>query len=296
MPVQPVGDAPELLVDEEPLEHRPALAAVLDGVASAVQPPRERLLADHRDPLGGQPPAEALRLELERHQHLLDELAGAGAQLALPAGQPIFAGGRGGGHPRSPSRVSLARSAAVARAALPESPSSRLWWLADHGDRGLAGADDVRIGRLRPILRERQRPAQVGEPRAQPRAHDDPLDALALALDGARRRASAGLERRNGGGQQTLGLGGHRQPVLRARPRSPAHPCRLTSTDYKVRIEPMAIAPASADTPPRLPAAPRSPPGTTSIHSSSRSSTSASSSAPGSSPGTSPAARAPAPT
>ena len=58
-------------------------------------PPRravDRRVADRGDPLGGQAPARALGLDLERHQHLLDEGARAGLQLGLLGGQ----GGRGG--------------------------------------------------------------------------------------------------------------------------------------------------------------------------------------------------------
>ena len=64
----------------------PALAAVLDGVQPAAQAPVDRRVADLRDPLGGQAPARALGLDLERHQHLLDEGARSGLQLGLRRG------------------------------------------------------------------------------------------------------------------------------------------------------------------------------------------------------------------
>ena len=299
MPVQPVGDAPELLVDEEPLEHRPALAAVLDGVASAVQPPRERLLADHRDVRrraagrrGARPPARAASAPPRRTR-----ARGRAARVARrSAGRRRRARWRSSSVPLSGQPRRARRP--CARAALPGSPSSRLWWLAITATRELAGADDVRVGRLRPILGERQRAAQVGEPRAQPRAHGR---RARRARARARRRPAGGRPPASSvataAGSRRSGSGVTESQSLRARRRSPGHPCRLTSTDYKVRIEPMAIAPASADTSAApVPQPPRSPPATTSIRSCSRSSTSASSSAPGSSPGTSRSCRAPAPT
>jgi hypothetical protein len=81
VPRERVGRAPELLLDEEPFEMAPALAAVLDGVQAAGQPADERLAADLVDPLGRQAPAGALGPLLERHQHLLDERARAGLDL-----------------------------------------------------------------------------------------------------------------------------------------------------------------------------------------------------------------------
>jgi hypothetical protein len=65
----------------------PALAAVLDGVQPAAEAPVDRRVADLGDPLGGQAPAGALGLDLERHQHLLDEGARPGLQLGLLGGQ-----------------------------------------------------------------------------------------------------------------------------------------------------------------------------------------------------------------
>ena len=56
---------------------------MLDGVQAATQPPGERLAADLVDGLGGQAAARSLGLDLERHQHLLDEGAGAHLELFL---------------------------------------------------------------------------------------------------------------------------------------------------------------------------------------------------------------------
>jgi hypothetical protein len=90
VPGQRVGDAPELLLDEEPLDVAPALAAVLDGVQPAAQAAGQRLVADLLDALGRQPPAGALGLLLERHQDLLDERARSGLQLGLLGGQRLI--------------------------------------------------------------------------------------------------------------------------------------------------------------------------------------------------------------
>src|SRR4029450_1766285 len=53
---------------------------------------------DRGDPLGGQPPARALGLDLEREQHLLDEGAGPSLQLGLLRGQRGYLGDDLGGH------------------------------------------------------------------------------------------------------------------------------------------------------------------------------------------------------
>ena len=94
VPVQAIGDAPELFVDEEPLEHRPPLAAVLDRDAAALQPRRDRGLFDPVEGVLGQRAGALLGLVLERHQNLFDERAGALAEVSLLAGQLVGGGGR----------------------------------------------------------------------------------------------------------------------------------------------------------------------------------------------------------
>ena len=139
VPVQAVGDAPELLVDEEPLEHRPPLAAVLDRDPAAVQPRRDRRALDLVDGVLGQRAGALLGLVLERHQDVFDERAGTVAEVLLLGGQLIRGGGRRAHpvplwlpwlllswSPRS-RRARAARSPAVRAAPLPGSASRRLW-------------------------------------------------------------------------------------------------------------------------------------------------------------------------
>ena len=147
VPVQAVGDAAELLVDQEPLEHRPSLAAVLGREPAAVQPRGDRLALDALDGLLGQLPAQLLGLELERHQHRLDERPRSLLELEL-VGCQLEAGGRGGdglcrrrltaaphggAHACSSflvasSSESRRLSVSVRRAPRPGRASSRLWW------------------------------------------------------------------------------------------------------------------------------------------------------------------------
>ena len=138
VPVQAVGAAAELLVDEEPLEHRPALAAALHVDPAAVQPGGDRLALDLVDRLDRQPPQRQLGRNLERDQHVFDEPLRAIAQLTLVVGQRI--GSLGCRHTVRPfgrvdvtvcerlvdRRSSRARSPAVSRAPAPGSASSRL--------------------------------------------------------------------------------------------------------------------------------------------------------------------------
>ncbi len=95
VPGDGVRRAPELLLDEEPLDVGPALAAVLGAVQPAAEPALQRLLLDAGDRVGGQASVRALGLLLERDQDLVDERAGARLQLGLGGGQPL--GGCGGG-------------------------------------------------------------------------------------------------------------------------------------------------------------------------------------------------------
>ena len=98
VPRERVGGAPELLLDEEPLDLRPALPAVLDGVEPARQPRLDRLALDALLQLVRDLPAGALGELLVRDQHLVDEAPRALAQLELlgrEVGRRL--GGRGGG-------------------------------------------------------------------------------------------------------------------------------------------------------------------------------------------------------
>ena len=119
----------------------PALAAVLDGVQPAAQAAVDRGVADLGDPLGGQAPARALGLDLERDQHLLDEGAGAGLQLGLLGGQGGRVGDDLGGH----GSVGLGLRASARE----EAPQGRERLL-DAAVRLIAreGIDNVRIARI----------------------------------------------------------------------------------------------------------------------------------------------------
>jgi hypothetical protein len=61
----------------------PALAAVLGGMQAPAHTAGDGLVADVGDALGGQAPAGALGLLLERHQDVLDEGAGPSLELGL---------------------------------------------------------------------------------------------------------------------------------------------------------------------------------------------------------------------
>ena len=74
MPVDRVGCPTVLLLDQAPLEPRPALPAVLAGVESAVEARVDCLSLHFGDDVVGQPAAAALGLVLERDQDLLGEL------------------------------------------------------------------------------------------------------------------------------------------------------------------------------------------------------------------------------
>ena len=73
MPMKAIGDAPELLVDDKPLQHRPALATELAREPAPVQAGRDCFSLDLRDRFLRQLAASLLSLDLERHQHVFDE-------------------------------------------------------------------------------------------------------------------------------------------------------------------------------------------------------------------------------
>ncbi len=75
VPVQTVGDTAELLVDQEPLAHRPALPAELGRDPPALQARRDRLALDVLDGLLGEPASGRLGGELQRAKDPLDVLA-----------------------------------------------------------------------------------------------------------------------------------------------------------------------------------------------------------------------------
>ena len=138
VPVETVRDAAELLVDQEPLEHRPPLAAVLGGEPAAVQPRRDRLALDRArpSPAGSWPPSSSASSSSGISTRL-DERPRSLLELEL-IGRELVAGGRGedgGAHGCSSflvasSCASRRLSVSVRRAPRPGSASSRLWWLA----------------------------------------------------------------------------------------------------------------------------------------------------------------------
>ena len=77
----------ELLVDEDLVEHGPALAAELHGEVAAVEARLDGRAPDRITPVPRDLPVRALELELLRLQHVLDEPAGARLQLELGRGQ-----------------------------------------------------------------------------------------------------------------------------------------------------------------------------------------------------------------
>src|SRR5262249_4663250 len=135
VPVEAARHPPELLVDQEPLEHRPALAAVLGCEPPRVQTGGDRLVLDHLDCLLGEPAAALFGLELERDQHVFHERTRALLELELVGGERLIGDGGGdcGAHLWSSlivasSSESRRRSGSVRRAPRPGSASSRLWW------------------------------------------------------------------------------------------------------------------------------------------------------------------------
>ena len=77
VPVDRVGRAPVLLLDERPLQAGPALTAVGGVVKAAGQPASDRLALDLGDDVVGEPAVASLGLVLERDHYLLGEGAGA---------------------------------------------------------------------------------------------------------------------------------------------------------------------------------------------------------------------------
>jgi hypothetical protein len=94
VPRQRIRGAPQLLLDEEPLDLGPALTAVLDSVEPARQPRLDRLALDLLLQLVGDLPPGPLGELLVRDQQVVDEPARALAQLQL-LGREV--GGRLGG-------------------------------------------------------------------------------------------------------------------------------------------------------------------------------------------------------
>jgi hypothetical protein len=114
VPRERVRRAPQLLLDEEPLELCPTLAAVLGRVQAAGQPRVDRRALDPLFQVVGDPSAASLGELLVRDQHLVDEAAGACLQIQLLGRQSGRGGRRGGGADR--------------HARPPGSPSFRLSW------------------------------------------------------------------------------------------------------------------------------------------------------------------------
>ena len=73
VPVDRVGGAAVLLLDQRPLEPAPPLPTVLAGVQAAAQPGVDRLALDPGDELVGKAPGSPLCLLLQRHQDVLGE-------------------------------------------------------------------------------------------------------------------------------------------------------------------------------------------------------------------------------
>ena len=83
MPRERVRRAAELLLDQEPLELRPTLAAVLARVEAAAQTGLDRLALDPLLELLGDLPAAELGELLIGDQYLVDEAARTLAQVLL---------------------------------------------------------------------------------------------------------------------------------------------------------------------------------------------------------------------
>ena len=83
VPRERVRGAPELLLDQEPLDLRPALPAVLHGMEPAREPRLHSLALDPSLQLVGDLPAGPLRELLVRDQDLVDEAPCPLAQLEL---------------------------------------------------------------------------------------------------------------------------------------------------------------------------------------------------------------------
>jgi hypothetical protein len=83
MPRDGVRDAPELLLDEEPFDVRPRIAAVLGCVQAAAELALQRLFFDRLERIGWKVAAVHLGLNLKRLKDLVGELARASLQLKL---------------------------------------------------------------------------------------------------------------------------------------------------------------------------------------------------------------------
>ena len=182
VPRQRVRRAPELLLDEEPLRLRPALAAVLARVQAARQAGSDRLALDPLLQLVGDPAAASLRQLLVRDQQLVDEAAGALPEVELlrrEVGGRERRRGRGADGHRGPPLCLVER---VRRAR----PRARLSWFSITSSITALGR------RPRPRAHARARGlAQVREPGAPGAVQHDPLRTRALALDQLVRRGTA---------------------------------------------------------------------------------------------------------
>ena len=87
VPVDRVGRATELLLDERPFEGRPALAAVFGLMQTADQAGLNRFRLDEVDRILGQAAMAALGLLLERKEHVLDEAPRALLDVTLALGE-----------------------------------------------------------------------------------------------------------------------------------------------------------------------------------------------------------------
>ena len=202
VPREPVRRAPELLLDEAPLDVRPALPAVLDRVQAAVQARVDRGPADDVDLGRREHAAGALGHLLARHEDVLDEPPRALLQLALRRGELEAA--------RPPSR----RLQRAARRVAP-APAARQ----AEQEAGLVAHDVAHdTGRVRhggvvaavPRRGELGRLAQPCQVRRLAAAQDERLGAGGLARDV--RDGAAGAQDRDGRRQLALRLGSECQP------------------------------------------------------------------------------------
>ncbi len=173
MPREGVGRAPELLLDQHPLELRPALPSVFAGVQPAVELRRHRLGADPGEVLGRQLAARPLGLLLERHQHVLDVAARPRLELGLLRGELREVERRHTGTFACPLRDGIARRSFFQRWSL-QDLLGRVVPAGGHdaAARVRARAAQVQAVDRRRVLRQRRR-----------RAHERHLVQALLALE-----------------------------------------------------------------------------------------------------------------